>query len=160
MQRSAVKPKNEEFRQRRDFYWQYIAVYAIILIIYSVLRGTLRHDTISVVITDPIVILLVAFIFTTTIGLLISYYKNKTIIIGNDFVIFKTRFREKKFTNKEIINILIGKEKLFKVRRGFFKVIKIVLDGKRRVIRIRPSTYERESEIIEAFSRLKKNINR
>lgn len=160
MQKQAMKAKNEEFKQRRDFYWQYIAVYAVVLIIYSVLRGTLRHDTISVVITDPIVILLAAFIVTTLIGLLISYYKNKTIIIGPDFVIFKTRFREKKFTQKEIKNILIGKEKLFKVRRGVFKVIKIILDGKRKVIRIRPSTYERESEIVEAFARLKKNINR
>ncbi len=160
MQKTVIKPKFEEFHQRRDFYWQYIAVYSVVLIIYSILRGSLRHDTISVVITDPIVILLSAFIVITFLGLILSYYKNKTIIIGNDFVIFKTRFKENKFTQKEIKSIIIGKEKLFKVRRGVFKVIRIIIDNKRKIIRVRPSSYERESEFVEAFAKLKRNINR
>lgn len=153
-------PKQSVFHQRIDFYWQYIAVYSLILIVYGMLRGTIRKDTVSVVLSDPIIILLAAFILGSAISMLVIVYRRKTIIIGQDFITFKNRFRERKHSIKEISSITIGKEKLIKVRRGAFKVIKIMLYNRSKPIRIRPSSFNNEKSLVEEMTRLKRTLNK
>jgi hypothetical protein len=150
--------KGEEFSHRLDFYWQYIGVYAIVLLIYSLFRGTIEEGTFTLKVRDPIVILLVVFIVGSAIPLLISYYKQNKIIIGIDYIIFKTRFREKKYMLNEIQRINLGKERLFKMRRGAMRVVKIKLKNRIRVIRIRPSSYWNEEELLQSLIRLKKAL--
>jgi hypothetical protein len=153
------KSKNLEFSQRLDFYWQYIAVYSVILLIYGLLKGTIKEFTIRLVLYDPIVILLGLFIMASALSMLFNYYRQKKIIIGPDFIIFKTRLREKKFLAKDITHISVGREKLIKVRRGAFRIIKIKLANRKRILRIRPSSFYEEDELVASFTRFKRRIS-
>lgn len=154
------KPKSEVFEQRLDFYWQYIALYSVVLLVYGVVKGSLEEGTITLVLTDPIVALLSLFIVISALSMLINYYKNKTIIVGADFIIFKSRFGEKEYKINDIIKINVGNEKLIKVRRGSYRVIKIKLATRKWMLKIRPSTFWDESGLVQAVSNLKKNLNR
>lgn len=159
-QQQILKPKTEKFNKRLDFYWQYTTLYLVVLLIYTVIRGTISEGKFEVVIYDPIVVLLLIFVVASGLSLLYNYNRKLSIIIGADFIIFKSRFREKKYTISDIKAIHLGREKLLKVRRGAYKIIKIMLNGKRHVIRIRPSSFWNEDELVNAVTRLKKAINK
>ena len=151
--------KAENFQQRLDFYWQFIVVYFVVLIVYALLKGSIEEGTFTIVLNDPVVILMTLFIIGTSIGLAIHYYKKNQIIVGRDFILMKSRFREKKYTNAEIIRISIGKERITKIR-GAFHIIKIKLNSRKRVVRIRPSSYWNDRKLVHCITILKKNINR
>lgn len=147
------------FVKRLDFYWQSISFYALALIIYSVLRGSIDDWTVSIMIYDPIVGLLVLFIVLSAIALLWKYFKNVSLIIGKDFMIFKSRFSEEKYSLKQIRKIYFGMEKALQMK-NFIRVIKIRIEGRRRVIRIRPSSYWNEKDLTLALAHIKSKLGK
>jgi len=148
----------KSYFKRLDFYWKFISVYAIAIIIYAMLKGSIEEWTVTVVFLEPVVILLSVFILLTTIGLIFESFKNQLLIIGSDFIVFKNRFRERKFTSDEITRLFIGKERA--KYTGKFRIIKIKLTTRKRPVIIRPTSYWNEKELIESFVNLKKNIDR
>jgi hypothetical protein len=155
-----VRNKDKVFIQRLDFYWQYIAIYAIILLIYSILKGSISKGTLTLVVYDPIVILLLIFILSSFLPLLVHYYKQKSIIVGPDFIIFKSRFREKRYSVSDIISISMARVKQIKVRRGTYRIIKVQVQKRRLPVRIRPSSFWNEHDLVESIGRLKKALNK
>lgn len=147
------------FNKRNDFYWQSTAVYALALIFYVLLRGTIYEWTVSFVLLDPVALLFACFIVISLFGLVYSLYKNHKIIVGNDFIIFKTRFREKKYTLDNIQKISFSREKVSRVR-WHFNVIKIKVDSRKRFIRIRPSSFQNEKELIKSIQSLQEKIGK
>lgn len=145
------------FEQRLDMYWQYLTVYLLVLIIWAVLRGTFSSNTISIVYQDPVVILLLLITIGTGITFLYNFYKKRTIIIGKDYIVFKTRWKEITYTVNDIIRIAFGKERNLRVVAKF-RIIKFKVKHRRRVIRIRPTTFKNETELVQAIAKLKKNI--
>ena len=150
------KNKIQSFERRLDFYWKYIAVYAVAIILYAFIKGSLEGETLTFVFVDPVVILLAVFIVLTALGLLIEALKKKRIVVGEDYVIFSNRFRKKKFTKDEIQRIYIGRERA--KYSGKFRIIKVKLKKRRRPIIIRPSSFWNEKELIALFGKLKKKI--
>jgi len=148
--------EDKVFSHRIDFYWQAIAVYSVALVSYSFLRGTITEGQLSITLNDPIVLLLAIFVIATSVGALISLYMQRKIIIQTDVVIIQNRFRKKVFTLKEIQRITFGKEKRF--QRGTFRIIKIRISGKRRMVRIRPSTYDNEPGLVHSLILLKRRL--
>ena len=148
----------KHFTQRLDFYWQFLSVYVIALVIYAVFRGTIAEGTFSIVVKDPVVILLFIFTFVSAIGLLINLYKKRVIIIGRDFIIFKNRFREKKFSRNDLLRIAFSKEKLSKFS-SVLRIIKISVANRRKTIKIRPSSFWDDKELIHSLVKLKKSLN-
>jgi hypothetical protein len=147
----------QTFCYQLDFYWQAIAVYAVALLGYILLRGTIAEYTLSVVLYDPIVILLLLFIVGSALGLLINWWARREIIVGPDFISFKNRVRERTFTAQDIVKIHVGNEHEMPVR-GKFKTIKIRTTHRRRPLRIRPGSYGDEKGLTQAILRLKKNL--
>ncbi len=143
-------------RQRLDFYWQSISGYAVVLIIYILLRGTIEDFTLSLRLVDPIVILLCIFIVTAGIGALVNLYKRREIAIGKDFIEFRSRFGVKVFHMHDILRISFGKVHGKKIKNTY-RLIKISVKGRRRAIRIRPSSYTNEEMLGQAVARLKKS---
>jgi len=156
----SVRNKDKVFIQRLDFYWQYIAIYTIVLLIYSILKGTIARGTLTVVVYDPIVILLLIFILSSFLPLLVNFYKKRTIIVGLDYIIFKSRFREKKYSLTDIISISVARVKQIKVRRGTYRIIKVQVQKRRLPVRIRPSSFWNEHDLVESIGRLKKALNK
>ncbi|MBI3260098.1 MAG: hypothetical protein HYZ54_11570 [Ignavibacteriae bacterium] len=155
----AQTPKLDEkvFSHRIDFYWQAIAMYSIALVIYSFLRGTIAEGQLSITLKDPIVLLLGAFVVATGIGALISQYMKRKLIISDDAIIIRNRFREKIVNISQIQRIAFGREKRFE--RGAYRIIKIRIAGRRRLMRIRPSVYDNEPGLIAALLQLKRSIH-
>ena len=152
----ATKTEGRTFARRLDFYWKYIAVYAIALIIYALVKGTIEDRELTFVLLDPVVILLAVFIGLTAFGLFIETFKKKEITVADDYLIFSNRFRKRKFALKDISKIYIGRERA--KYTGKFRIIKVKLKKRKRPIIIRPSSYWHEKDFIEAFSRLKHNL--
>ncbi|HPI21061.1 MAG TPA: hypothetical protein PKY56_11900 [Candidatus Kapabacteria bacterium] len=151
------KEKDKHFKKRLDHYWKFIAIYAFALIIVALLRGRFTEGTYSLVLNDPIVILLAAFIIISFVTVVFDFYKNLTIIVGKDFLIFKSRFAEKKYLLSDIDHITIVKQR-YKSLPNKLKIIKIRLKNRIRTLNIRPSAFWNEQELISSISRLKSLI--
>lgn len=144
-----------QFRYRVDPYWQAIALYAVTLILYAVVRAvwdaTLQQDgLISVVLTDPVVILLGAFVVWSTTSLVFNAIAARTIIVTESAITFTSRFHERTFDRTEIERITVGRDQRIKVR-GVFSVIKIRIKDRRRPLRIRPALYTDENGLVAAI---------
>ncbi len=154
------KLKEKRFDQRLDFYWQYLSVYAIILVAYSILKGSIKEGSITIAVSDPIVILLSALVIFSLVSLLYNLYKRRSITTGPDYIIFHSRFGTKQFFLKDIKSISVGREKMIKVRRGMYKVIRMRVASRRMAIRIRPSLFWKELKLVEEIARLKKDLKK
>ena len=155
---SEQKVKAATFTHRLDFFWQYIAVYAIAMIIYVLLKGTISEWTVTVVLLDPLVLLLAIIIVGTAISMVFNYYKKQEVLVGKDFIIFKNRYRSIKYTQNEIIKIAFSRER--NKLRSTYRVIKIKVSNRRRIIRIKPMAFWDERMLVHDMIALKKNINR
>jgi len=150
---------NNQFTYRLDIYWKAISMYAVALILYGLVRGVmggLPDGTIKLVLLDPVLILLFAFVIGSSLSLLVNWYMRREIIITNNALIFKNRFREREIPLSQIERINIGREKIIKVR-GAYKLVKIRLNTRRRLLRIRTSSFNNEQQLVESLIALKKS---
>jgi len=154
---SENKEKEKQFKKRLDHYWKFIAIYAVALIIIAILGGSFTEGKYSLVLNSPVVILLSAFIIISFVTVVFDFYKNLTIIIGRDYLIFKSRFAEKKYLINDIDKITIVKERYNRFPNKL-KIIKIRLKNRIRTLNIRPSAFWNEQELISSISRLKSLI--
>ncbi len=130
-----------EFTQTIEFYWRSIAVYSIILFVYMLVFGTISKGTFAINAFNPVVILMMMIIVGTAISMLYRISRKRAIIIGRDYIIFKSRFKEKKYYLKDIINIYFTKEKIFKGARKL-NIVKIKIKQRKLMVKIRPSTFD------------------
>jgi transposase len=144
--------QSHQYSYNVDFYWKALAMYGIALLVYAALKGTFDESKFSLVISDPIVILLGIFVIGSSIALLINRNAHRTVIIGDNFIAFRNRFRERIFTTDSIVSIVLGKERRFKT--GALKVVKIYVKNKRRPLRLRPSLFENEQQLLADLYRL------
>lgn len=142
------------FKQNIDLYWRTIAVYGSVLIIYSLLVGSWEEGSITLKIVDPITILLM-IILAVSLGTLISrYYRQKTITLDSNQIIFSSRFGKKIFKFEDIEYIKFTKEKIYKSRRKY-SIIKIKFKYRRRLLRIRPSAFDNGNELASLLYKLR-----
>jgi hypothetical protein len=155
-----VKPQNVQvFEKRFDFYWKSIAIYSIVLIVYSLLRGTIEQGTLTMAISDPLVILLAFIIIASILGYLTSIWKSPKIIISKDSITFKTKILERKYSVSEIVKITIGKETISNMRKSL-RVVRIFIAGRRKPYKIRPSSFWNENELWNSLLNFKKSHNK
>lgn len=157
LQTSVREPK--EFKVRIDFYWQAVALYALTLIAYIVVRAlwesTLQQGIVTVVVTDPIVVLLGAFVLGSSLVLLFNWLARRSIVVKANKITFASRFHERTFTSDEIERIAVGRDQRIKVR-GMFSIVKIKIANRRRPLRIRTALYNDEQGLITAIMGLRK----
>lgn len=156
----ANEHKEEVFSQRLDFYFQYIALYTILLVLYSLVAGSVKEGTLTLTLYDPIVILFAVLIVFSGIPLLYKVYRRRSLIIGDNYIIFRSRFGKKKFEKDDIHRVSLGREKMIRVRQGSYRVIKLMIKGRRTAVRIRPGSYYDTEELVSEIIRLKKKLNK
>jgi hypothetical protein len=149
--------KEKMFSQSIDFYWRSTAVYAVILIVYSLMIGSIEQGTLTLKIMDPVVILLSLIIIVTSINMISRYYRQRTIIIGTDYIRLKSRFGTKTFSRAQIQEIIFTREKIFRTRRKY-SILKIKIFNKKNPIRIRPSAFEKKEELIAEIHKLESKL--
>lgn len=152
-----------EFHVKLDFYWQSIAVYAVTLIGYVMIKAvwdsTIQQGLVNVVLTDPVVVLLGFFVLITTFSLVVNSVSRRSIIISDDAVTYLSRFHERTFQLDEIEKIVIGSERRTNVR-GVLALVRIYIRGRRRPLRVRPGLYENEHGLVSALLTLRHHSQR
>ncbi len=136
-----------------DFYWKSLAMYAAALLTYAIFKGSIEEKTLSIALTDPIVLLLGGFVVLSAISLFINQYAQRSIVIDQNSIMFKNRLRERTVNVSEIKSITLVKDRPF--RMSTLSAVKIKIQGRRRALRLRPSLFENEQSLIADLKRLK-----
>jgi hypothetical protein len=143
----------KHFRRRFEFYYQSVAVYAVALILYAVIRGTFAESEFRIVFKDPIVYAFIIVLAYSVIILVYNILYQRDVVLTDDSIIFRNRFDRKEINLSDVEWIRVGKAKRMKVR-GSYKVIRLKLKNQMRAVRINPVHFHDEKGMMEAFKEL------
>ena len=150
-----MENSTKEFKPYLEFYWKFMAVCAVILVIWAGMRATFDGDVIKSFLEDSVVLLLLFFILFSGLSFLYNIFKNKTIIIESNRLVFKNRFGEMAFNKEDIELITFGRERLFQFKEKL-RVIKIRVKNRRRLITVKPARYLEDLDLYESLINFKK----
>ena len=137
-----------------DFYYQSLVIYFIFFLVYALIKGNFFEQKFQLVFNDPIIYMLMLFIVIFLVIVIVNIIRSKQIILKEDKIIFKNRFGERSVSYKDIMNVRIIKKRIAKEDMPF-RIIKLRLKNRRRLLRIRANDYERGPELIREFLKLK-----
>lgn len=149
---------DKHFKRRFEFYYQSVAVYAVALILYAVVRGTFAESEFRLVFKDPIVYAFIIVLVYSVIVLIFNMLYQRDVIVREDSIVFQNRFDSKEIKLTEIERIRVGKTKRMKVR-GTYRVIRLKLKDQIRAVRINPVHFHDEKGMIETFKVLSQKVN-
>lgn len=149
--------KNIIFRQRTDFFWKSIAVYSVVLVMYSLLRGSIENQTLTLKLEDPLVVLFAIFILFAMLSIIYRVYIGRSITIKEHSITFTNRLGTKTFDFSQIRDLKVSKKRIYNTRSEI-RVVKIGFDGRTRYIRIRPASYENPILLTKELINIKKSI--
>jgi len=144
---------NKIHKYRLDFYYQSLVIYLLFFTGYIIIKGS-TSPSFKVLFDDPIFYILIAFISVFLVIVVINIVRSPAIILNNDRIILKNRFGSREIMFSEILNIKIDKKRRLTEDRPF-KIIKLKLVNRRRMLRIRANDFERGGELIKEFLSIK-----
>lgn len=148
-------PHEQVFMRRHDFYYQVLLVYLVFGVAYVLVTGTVTDDTVQFGFRDPVVYIIGAFMLHAVVMLAVNLARSPRLVVGDDRLVFRTRYAEKTVLFADIQKVLLTRE-----RRRFddlgFAVAKLRLASRRRLLRIRVTHYERERELYQIFRDLRR----
>jgi len=148
----------KHFRRRFEFYYQSVAVYAVALILYAVIRGTFAESEFKLVFKDPIVYAFIIVLVYSVAVLIVNMLYQRDVVVSDSSIILQNRFDSKAINFSEIEWIQVGRPKRMKVR-GSYRVIKLKLKNHLRAIRINPVHFHDEKGMMEVFTELSQKIS-
>jgi len=143
----------KHFKRRFEFYYQSVAVYAVALILYAVIRGTFAESEFKLVFKNPIVYAFIVVLIYSVMVLVANMLYQRDVVVTDDSIILQNRFDSKTINFSEIEWIRVGRAKRMRVR-GNYRVIKIKLKNQLRGVRINPVHFHDEQGMMEAFTEL------
>jgi len=152
-----MEEREKAFKYKLDFYYQSALIYLVTLILYGGIRGNFVEKKFEYVLNDPLTYVIVFFVLMSLVALLLNYIRNRRLIIVDDMIIFKNRWRERRISASDLEWIHIGREAGVQTS-GRFQVIMFRLKGRRRIVRIRVGRYEREKELVAEMHRIAEHI--
>jgi hypothetical protein len=152
-----MEEREKAFKYKLDFYYQSALIYLVTLILYGGIRGNFVEKKFEYVLNDPLTYVIVFFVLMSLVALLLNYIRNRRLIIVDDMIIFKNRWRERRISASDLEWIHIGREAGVQTS-GRFQVIMFRMKGRRRIVRIRVGRYEREKELVAEMHRIAEHI--
>ncbi len=147
----------KHFKRRFEFYYQSVAVYAVALILYAVIRGTFAESEFKLVFKDPIVYAFICVLIYSVIVLFMNMLYQRDIVVTEDSIIFQNRFDSKTINLSDIEWIRVGRAKRMKVR-GSYRVIKLKIKNHLKAVRINPIHFHDEEGMMEVLTGLSEKI--
>lgn len=144
------------YKYRLDYYWKSLSLYAVVLSLFIFIKEIANDTKIIEAIYKPIIFLLIFIVAITTISLLVQIYQKKQLLISEDKIILKNRWREKVIPRKSINKIIFIKDRLN--RKNTIRLIKVRILN-RFVLRFNPGYYENEEQLIKDFQSIKSKYN-
>jgi hypothetical protein len=145
--------QHKTFKYKLDFYYQSALIYLVTLILYGAIRGNFVEQRFEYVLNDPLMYVIILFVVLSFVALFANLVRNRRLILTENTIIFKTRWRERKIDIADIEWMHIGREARVQTG-GRFQVIVFKLKRRRRVVRIRVGRYERDRELVQEISRI------
>ena len=144
------------YKYRMDLYYQLLLIYVGFFFVYAVIKGRFFEEKFTLVFTDPIVYILAIFIALFFLIAIWNIMTARRIILKEDRAVLKNRFGSREIFYNEILDIRIGKK-----RRSMetpYRIIKIKLLHRRKWLRIRANDFEKGSELIREFMKIKNPV--
>lgn len=142
-----MEEKNKVFRYRVDFFYQSIAIYAVTLVLYLVVRSFISEQSLPVIWKDPFLYLLSAIILISVVALAYNMIMKRRIVIEPSTLRFISAARERVIDRSNVRYVRFSRERdahIGKVNR----VVKIGLKDRRRPARIHPTSFEDRNELV------------
>lgn len=147
------------FKVRLDYYYKLLVIYFIFLAAYIMMRGSFGGKELTIVLHDPILYITGFFIVYTIIVLLANIIKSKEIHFIQDRFLIKNRFGEREIMFKDILYIKFSRERRrYKDGKSSVKRVRIKLNNRRNLTRIRLSEFYDEKKLYNEFNKLSKSI--
>lgn len=145
------------FKYKLDFYYQSTLIYLLTLVLYGGIKGSFVEKEFIYVMNDPLIYVIIFFVVMSFGALILNRIRNRRLIIGNDELIFMSRFRARVIKLSDVEWMHIGRETRVRTD-GRFQVIIFKIKGKRRLFRIRVGRYERDKELITEMERIAQRV--
>ncbi len=147
------------FKYKLDFYYQSALIYLVTLILYGGIRGNFVEQRFEYVLGDPVLYVILLFVLMSFVTLGVNYIRNRRLVITEDAIEFRTRWRARRIAVSEIDWMHVGREAHVQTG-GRFQVIVFKLKGRRRLFRIRVGRYERDRELVQEMNRIAARVPR
>jgi hypothetical protein len=135
------------FRYKLDFYYQSALIYLVTLILYGGIRGSFVEKRFEYVIDDPLMYVILFFVLFSFAALLLNKMRDRRLILQENAIVFKNKYREVRIEKADIEWLHIGRESRVRTS-GMFQVATFKLKKRRRVFRIRIGRYERARDLL------------
>ncbi len=140
------------FSTRKDYYWKALSIYLIILSAFLLIKESISNSKIIHAVYHPIIIILLLFIVITFGSLIYQKWFKQELILSIDKIIFSNRERTRAIPWEKVLKISLIRNPFNKNRTT--RLIKLKI-SKYRSIRINPSIYNNERELLRTFYQIK-----
>ncbi len=147
------------YHRRNNFYYVTLLAYVVFAVIYILVTGTITSETVEFGFRDPVVYIIGLFILHAVVMLIVNLVRNARLVLLQDRIVFRTRFRERIVLHSQIASIMLKRERR-RFNDGTFAVVKIFIRHRPRPLRIRVANYEQEQDLYQQFKRLKTELNK
>ncbi len=141
------------FKYKLDFYYQQTLIYLATLLVYAGVKGSFVEKQFSLVFADPIIYIIIVFVFISIVVLILNRFRDRKLIITDDKIIFHSRRRQREINVHDIEWMHIGQERLVQTA-GRFQLIIIKMKNRRRAYRLRVGRYERDHKLLTEMERI------
>src|SRR3972149_7779997 len=133
-------------KYRMDFYYQSLVIYLIFFAAYVLIKGSLS-ESFKVLYNDPIFYILIIFIALFLVIVILNIVRSPMIILKSDRIELRNRFGSREVLYDDILSVKIGKRR-HADEDTTYRIIKLKLKHRKRMLRIRANDFERGSELI------------
>lgn len=134
------------YRARLDFLYQSIAMYAVALVLYLIVRSSVASEAFPSLWQDPLLFLLSVITLISVFALAYNLFMGRQIEIAPDVIRFRSRVRSRSVMRSEIAYVQFGPR--FRQPRSGIRVVRVRLKGNPRPVRIRLANFDRRRQLL------------
>jgi len=149
----------KKFKFNMSFYYQSTIAYFVFFILYVIIRGEFVEDSFTLITKDPIIYFFGLIVIISVISLLYNLYKSRYLYIDETGIEFANRNGSKKINIADIESIKLTRERK-RLPNKAFRIIRIKLKNRRRVLLIRPYDYENDELLANRFIEIKEKLEK
>jgi len=140
-------------KHRMDFYYQSLVIYLLFFAAYVLIKGSVGESFRSLY-NDPIFYILIFFISIFLFIVVINIIRSPMIILKSDRIVLKNRFGSREVLFSDVVSVKIGRRRK-RDEETTYRIIKLKLKHRRKQLKIRANDFERGSELIKEFLKIK-----
>jgi ABC-type multidrug transport system fused ATPase/permease subunit len=146
--------QSKKFKYKMSFYYVSTIIYFVAFLLYVLIRGEFVEGSFKLITKDPIIYFFGLIVMVSLFSLLFNLYKSRYLEFGNVSISFGDRFRVREFRFENIKRMKISLENNDE-KNGAFKIVRIKLKNRKRLLVVRPYDYENGEELLKKFQELK-----